>query len=71
MSSKWKVEKMMEEEKIYVSNNTNEAEECLTDGDCTKLGQMLSNQGFYYQSSFLFLQHHNQGQLSRFPIQSI
>ena len=45
MSSKWKVEKMMEEEKIYVSNNTNEAEECLADGDCTKLGQMLSNQG--------------------------
>ena len=45
MSSKWKVEKMMEEEKIYVSNNTNEAEECLANGDCTKLGQMLSNQG--------------------------
>ena len=45
MSSKWKVEKMMKEEKIYVSNNTNEAEECLADGDCTKLGQMLSNQG--------------------------
>ena len=45
MSSKWKVEKMMEEEKIYVSNNTNEAEECLANEDCTKLGQMLSNQG--------------------------
>ena len=45
MSSKWKVEKMMEEEKIYVSNNTNEAEECLVNEDCTKLGQMLSNQG--------------------------
>ena len=45
MSTKWEVEQMMDDDRIYLSNNTNEAEECLANVDCTKLGQMLSNQG--------------------------
>ena len=45
MSTKWEMEKMMEDDRIYLSNNTNEAEDCLVNGDCSQLGQLLKGQG--------------------------
>ena len=45
MSTKWEVEQMMDDDRIYLSNNTNEAEDCLLNDDCNQLGRLLSGTG--------------------------
>ena len=45
MSTKWEMEKMMEDDRIYLSNKTNEAEDCLVNGAWSQLGQLLKGQG--------------------------
>ena len=40
MSTKWEVEQMMDDDRIYLSNNTNEAEDCLLNDDCSQLGRL-------------------------------
>ena len=45
MSTKWEVEQMMDDDRIYLSNNTNEAEDCLVNDDCSQLGRLLSGTG--------------------------
>ena len=45
MSTKWEVEQMMDDDRIYLSNNTNEAEDCLVNDDCNQLGRLLSGTG--------------------------
>ena len=53
MSTKWEMEKMMEDDRIYLSNNTNEVEDCLVNGDCSQLGQLLKGQGYNLIQGFL------------------
>ena len=40
-----KMEQMVEDDRIYLSNHTDEAEDCLVNGDCSRLGQLLKGQG--------------------------
>ena len=47
MSTKWEVEQMMDDDRIYLSNNTNEAEDCLLNDDCSQLGRLLSGTGYH------------------------
>ena len=53
MSTKWEMEQMMEDNRIYLSNITNEAEGCLVNGDCSQLGQLLKGQGYNIIQGFL------------------
>ena len=53
MSTKWEMEQMMEDDRIYLSNNTDEAEDCLVNGDCSRLGQLLKGQGYYLIQDFI------------------
>ena len=55
MSTKWEMEQMMEDDRIYLSNNTNEAEDCLLKDDCSQLGQILKGQGYYLKAMVLYI----------------
>ena len=65
MSTKWETEQMMLDDRIYLSNNTNEAEDCLVNGDCSQLGQLLKGQGYNFIQGFTHSRSfHDQGQQS-------
>ena len=71
MSTKWEVEQMMDDDRIYLSNNTNEAEDCLLNDDCNQLGRLLSGTGCHQISlnkKIDFFVH--QGQQGRYRTQS-
>ena len=53
MSTKWEMEQMVEDDRIYLSNHTDEAEECLVNDDCSRLGQLLKGQGYNLTQGFI------------------